>query len=107
MENSIGILNALKIISVAAGVAVDTSGFEGVLFVSVDGGTLQPKHGATTTTANVGDPVVLTAYGQLQIHKPLKRYVAVTGGGICVAILYGARTLPANVANSANLISPE
>lgn len=104
-----GLISNVRIETVTAGTAVDLANFEGVVFHSAAGGTIQVKHGtAAGSTANVGAAVVVPAGGSVQVHRPLKRFIAVTGGGSCTAIRYGARTLPAPAAGMAfNFVSPE
>jgi hypothetical protein len=107
--HGIGLRQGVNSLAVAAGAEVDTQGFEGVCFFSTTGGTMQAQHGDESDgsdLANVGDTVTVAAGKALEIHKPKKRYVAATGGGALIAVLYGARQLPAMTGNSGTLVSP-
>lgn len=109
MENSIGLLQGVKILAVNPGAAVDTSGFEGVLFHTAMGGPCQARHGDSSgSLADAGASAMVSSGGLFQVHKPRKRFVALAGpSGTIIAILYGARTLPVVNASAVNRISPE
>lgn len=106
--HGIGLLQGVSIKVVASGVAVDTSGYEGVCFVAT-----ATKVGAQTSHGDTSGAVVAAgAAGDLiagqatEVHKPRKRWVSIDVASI--ALLYGPRTYPAaNPAASRTLVSPE
>lgn len=108
--NGIGLRQGIESLAVAAGAEVDTANFDGVCFFTTTGGTLQALHGDLadgSDQANAGGTQVIAAGKCLEVHKPRKRYVSVTGGGALIAVLYGRRNCPAMTGNSATIVSPE
>lgn len=125
--HGIGLLQGVKVQSIVSGNEVDTSGFEGVMFVT----KFSAAHASNVVTAHHGDLAngsdqaatvgtvdmdATATVGVLQVHKPRKRYVSpvATAGGAgsvtsITAILYGARNsaVPQSTdINAVNSVSP-